>query len=222
MPRSESNPMGQFSAEVERRVGTLFGTQYERMGEQEALLYLGALIENGKEKWFAILRQENVPLPDPEGAIAHLFTYIKEEALFTDPSFAFSLRLALCYATVVAIKEQGDSKALFRCRIDEIFPEDLCERIFQLAYDNILQDQKNGKEVVPSREEIDRHFAKRRGVIISSVRQTVTRSVRHSGTDTWMEACPGCGLEKRCDHRTRRFHCKSCGFDQPYPFEPAS
>ena len=217
------DPLDRFFREAVRRAG-LFGNQSERISEQEALHYLGALVEQGKERWLETLREQNVPLPDPEGAITDLFSCINEDSLFTDPSFAFSLRLALCHVTLVAIEEKKDSRELFDRRIDEIFPEELRERIHRYVFANMLKDQDDGKSIVPSQEEAARHFEERRRAVRPLATQTPMRSSsgRNLGTNTWMEACPNCGLKKRCDKRTRQFRCKPCGFDQPYPFTPAS
>lgn len=222
MPKPESDPLDLFFRQTVLRAGGLFGNQPERIGEQEALYCLGALVENGKKQWLEILREQNVPLPDPEGAIADLFACINEDSLFTDPSFAFSLRLALCNVTAVAIEEKKDWKELFNRRIDEIFPEELRERIHRHIFVNMLKDHDDGKSIVPSQEEIERHFKERRRALGPFVAQIPMRSVRNLGTETWKEACPNCGVEKRCDHRTKRFLCKPCGFDQPYPFKLAS
>ena len=216
-----SNPLDQFFREAVRRAG-LFGNQSERISEQEALHYLGALVEHGKERWLETLREQNVPLPDPEGAITDLFSCINEDSLFTDPSFAFSLRLAMCKVTVVAIEEKKDWKELFSRRIDGIFPEELRKRIRRYVFANMLKDHDDGKSIVPSEEEVARHFEERRRAIEPFATQAPIRSsARNLGTNTWMEACPNCGLKKRCDKRTRQFRCKPCGFDQPYPFKPA-
>ena len=216
------DPLDRFFREAVRRAG-LFGNQSERISEQEALHYLGVLVEHGKEQWLEFLLEANVSLPDPEGAIADLFACIKEDSLFTDPSFAFSLRLALCHVTLVAIEEKKDSRELFDRRIDEIFPEELRERIHRYVFGNLLKDHDEGKSIVPSQEEAARHFEERRKAVLGpSVAQALMRSsARNLGTNTWMEPCPNCGLEKRCNKRTRQFRCKPCGFDQPYPFKPA-
>ncbi len=221
MSGQQLDPLNLFFRDVKRRARDLFGNQSEYISEQEALHYLGALVENGKGYWLEFLRKHNVYLPDPEGAIADLFACINEDSLFTDPSFSFSLRIALCRVTLGAIEEKGDFKALLHRQIDEIFPEELRERIYRYVLGDMFKDHDDGKNIVPSQEEVARHFEERRKTLGPFVTQTPTRSVINLGTDTWMEACPNCGLEKRCDKRTKRFRCKTCGFDQPYPFRPA-
>jgi len=217
-----TDPLDRLFHEAIGRAGGLFGTQYERIGEQEALHYLGALVENGREHWLETLRTLHVPLPDPARTIAALFACIREESLFTDPSFAFSLRLALCDVTAAAMREKADAEELLRRRIDGVFPENLRRRIRLQVHEDVLKDHADGKDLVPSQEAIRRHFEERRKATSQSATRPPAQAVRNPGTDTWLEPCPGCGLEKRCDKKTKWFRCKPCGFDQAYPFESAS
>ncbi len=195
--------------------------------KEEALAYLGTLVEFGKEHWLATLRDENIQLPpgEPERIITDTLTIIEDkEILFTNPSFAFSLRLAICKIA----SDERDWKPMFLKRLVKIFPEELADRLWVYAVHSIICDGKAGKDVVPSREQINAHLERRRQIILSHapeqpyIRTGNPMASRSLGTHTRLEKCPQCGLEKRCDAKTKRFRCKQCDLDQPYPFQPAS
>ncbi len=215
-----ANPLDTFLREVAELSG--MRPQPQRISEKEALICLEVYVETGKES--CIKATEASPF-EVDAAVKDLFKIIKEETLFTDPTFAFSLRLAYCNVVAEAIKEGKETESVFEARINETFPKELGERILEQFFENVRTDYAGGKEIVPTSEEIDKHFRERRKAIAPFAMQGRTatlRQNRNTGTNTWMEPCPDCGLEKRLDKRTKRFNCKKCDFDQPYPFKPAS
>jgi len=196
--------------------------------KEERLCYLGILVELGKGHCIAALRDAITQLSAEEAerliAVSSIPREEYEEVLFTDPSFAFSLRLTICKIT----SEEPNWKPAFLKRLLEIFPGELAERLWVHAVYNITLDLKAGKDIVPSRDQINSHLEHRRQILLSHAPGRLQNRTgkpvmqRGSGTHTWIEPCPKCGLEKRCDAKTKNFRCKNCGFDQPYPFKPAS
>lgn len=220
MSGQSRDPLNRFFNEVTARSG-LFGIPQQRMSEKEALLCLGVIVETGKKKMCEII---GISWEKLAADIKVFFLVVSEETLFNDPTFAFSLRLAFCNTAGAALEVKEDANEAFGNRIAEVFPDHLCVPIYKYAFAAILKDLKAGKGIVPPEEEIAKHFEERRKAakpFMTDARPSMQPN-RHTGTNTWMEPCPDCGLEKRLDKRTKRFNCKQCGFDQPYPFKPAS
>lgn len=232
MSAPEPDPLDLFFRQAVLRAGGLFGSRPAQIGKKEALLCLGLLVEVGRKRCIEVMRHQGISGKNIESVVEYLLAQTGETVLFTDESFAFSLRLAFYHAAIEAINQPaGEDKPLEELlahQINGIFPERLHDRILGHIYTNVIKDYGDDslRKNVPSQTEIKKHLEERRIAFREALKETApkipTPPVIKHGTDTWMEPCPSCGVEKRCDKRTRRFHCKPCGFDQPYPFKPAS
>lgn len=102
-------------------------------------------------------------------------------------------------------------RLFYEARLREFFPEEIVQALTVEVY----------SEVTEKFEQFARVFLLQRAgtFLVPRPSQSVLVSTsRSQGTKTWFVSCPNCGTEKRVDHRTKRFRCKQCDFDQPFPF----
>lgn len=194
--------------------------------EELALTILGFMVEIGKKR----LTSDGTISAEDEPEIRKLLLCVNEESYFRDERFSFSLELGIVKAIAEAktiLPRDPTTEELGTTlleRLQEIFPEDLARKLLIYALKNFVNGVHQPKSKEEFEEKIRKHFQQRQEIRekyypadkISS-RPTTPRL---SGTDTWVVSCPQCGQEKRCDAKTKRFRCKKCSFDKPYPLNP--
>lgn len=107
-------------------------------------------------------------------------------------------------------------KLFFEARLREFFPPDIVEVLVAKVYTEAT-DAFERVALFGLMRRTDEFFATQR---LQGFQQALPlpHTQSNQGTETWLVSCPGCGLEKRVDRRTKRFRCKQCDFDQPFPF----
>lgn len=118
---------------------------------------------------------------------------------------------------------------LFRADLDFVFRPEDAETIFSSTRERILPYCTDDKAITAYFQELKRRYAEDLTAakydwddVWINVKPAVDQSnLRIMGTNSWLDTCPVCKTERRCDAKTKWFRCK-CG-EQSYPFKkPAS
>ncbi len=200
--------------------------------EDLAILLLGTVVERGKGFFLEAIAKEGILQAEGEKELRKLICSTKEGQLFVNPFFSFSLHLGII-AVVTDVEKTLDRElnhkelwAAFKIRLEDIFSQDLADRLFEYSLHNFPffkpQTPEEWKKKVAEHFEFrEKTWGRYFGL---GATPPLTQLKRHSGTETWLEPCPKCGLKKRCDKNTKNFRCnppQGCGFNKPYPFPSA-
>lgn len=138
-------------------------------------------------------------------------TLFSTEELLADPGFDTDLKLLYTHFG----GKMG--RVFFEARLREFFSKEVVETLVAKLYPEITE----GLERV-ARMQLMQHAAEFLDQRLSQVSQpviaTTNKTDEHQGTETWLVPCPDCETEKRVDHRTKRYRCKNCGFNERFPF----
>lgn len=206
--------------------------------KEKMIMCLCLVVENGMESFVTSIREHAFgnPRQRAELEISKLVAFAGEKELFENPSFALSLRIAICKD----FKNKGhgleETEQTFLERLTNIFPQSLAERLFEHAMLSLHKNVTTGQEhIVPSKEKLKKHYAKfketkRRYEAMGANTSLLAspslggpsrakQTPKFTGTDTRIIACPAkCGRKKRMDAGTKTYRCP-CGFIEPYPLK---
>ena len=150
--------------------------------------------------------------------ITNALIHIDKSLLFTNPNFAYSLRIA-ALSSMTNAGQEWESR--FRSELETIFSGSLAEQLWNHETKRIKNAFLRKEGLVPSKEETSRHHQWREAILreVESSDNTFSDSkqLHHPGTKSWTETCPDCKTQRRCDENTKWFRCK-CG-KRKYPFE---
>ncbi|OHA64653.1 MAG: hypothetical protein A2667_02310 [Candidatus Wildermuthbacteria bacterium RIFCSPHIGHO2_01_FULL_47_27] len=193
------------------------------MPEESAMILLGVVFELGKEFSLDVTQREGFTKEEAEQGLRKILLCINWESLLHDPHFSLSLYLGAFSAIDRAEKILGrklnevEELTAIKMALDDIFPSTLSAKLFQHFVKNGQSFSKLTDEEFKTR--VNELYERRRKLfprpdVPASYAGGGARPVNR-GTDTWLVPCPSCGLEKRCDAKTKRFSCK-CGLGKPY------
>lgn len=152
-----------------------------------------------------------------------LFDMVNHEKLLHDADILISLRLLI----VPIINEKGDDWTVELVKkLAQALPLRSVTALSLRIMEFVAMVKRFNLQLAPTPMELQDHIARRMGKLTKTVHQRPRTIIfrnasAHSGTETWIEHCPKCGEEKRCDKNTRRFVCKKCFFKSSYPFPTA-
>src|SRR3989344_4897766 len=155
---------------------------------------LGIAVELGKEKFIK-------SIPDGEMFFNYFLAIVDENILLHDPHFLFSIYLASLNADIEVEKtlkrelKRGELFAPLKIRLDEIFPKDLSDKIFEYFLHNggeiavKIKDQNDWEAAVT--KHLD--YKKKLWHGFSGSRDNPSLKTRKMGNETWLVPCPLCG-----------------------------
>jgi len=195
---------------IHRSITTPSKTGSTAMNHEEAVWTLATALEIGKEK--------------VEEGGGEFLDYLEEarevlgDEVSSIPEIRFGARLCLLLRT----KSGPQRLEQFVTAVIEIIPEQKYVEELVVATVREFREGRNDEPVV--REKEFEEYRKRQSQFISKILGKSEpipirpRRKERRKTHTELVPCPDCGLEKRCDAKTKNFRCK-CGFESPFPLE---
>lgn len=186
----------------------------ERQGKNpKNIALLAILLAHGKE----ILVQQN-GAEEAREAIRELFLPFSNCTELTENPF-IQTGVRLAFLRILATKQPpkgGVLEALIG-ELVNLFPD--AEEGFVTRL--VIQFQEFLRDPALSFEKKRREDEANLREVIETARNAVgpyTEKIqpRNLGTETFLIPCHACGINKRCDRRTRRFRCKVCGFEASF------
>ncbi|MBI2121891.1 MAG: hypothetical protein HYT98_02105 [Candidatus Sungbacteria bacterium] len=197
--------------------------------EKFALYALGNMVETGKNQWVEFAREEGKSPAEVDSGILHFLGQLAEDdEFYLNPLFIMSLRIALI--NLHARYGVGHALDHVHERLRAIFPKMLAQEIYEYFRDLLRREAESNQELYPDEEAVEKFQNERRKFMEACInspeyyKKSLKKNnearinMRPAGTSTEIIPCPACHQEKRVDAATKRFHCKKCGFDRPYPF----
>lgn len=185
--------------------------------EQVALSKLGAIIEVlGTE-----LKPEDASKLREEAA--RLLDVVEHTQILHNPDILISLRLL----AIPIVSGKGNNwPGEFMQRLSQVFPLKSVNALTLRTIKFAAMANQFDLQLAPTPMEMTDHMRRREGKLTKTIEQrphipALRAPGVNRGTDTELVPCPECGLEKRCDQKTKNFRCR-CGFASMYPFPAVS